>query len=183
MSAGRHTLIAKRYAKALFGICAPVDFDSTEAQLKTLALVWNASQDLRQSMLNPRVTDSQRISVIDGVVASFGGWANEPTKKVVQILVSLRKAPVLPQLAESFAALVSEYRKSLTLEVTVATPMTDSAVSDLKARLSKALGGEVTLDVKSDAALLGGLTIRLGDKLLDRSVLGTLQRMAVELAQ
>ena len=80
MSAGRHTLIAKRYAKALFGICAPVDFDSTEAQLKTLALVWNASQDLRQSMLNPRVTDSQRISVIDGVVASFGGWANEPTK-------------------------------------------------------------------------------------------------------
>ena len=78
---------------------------------------------------------------------------------------------------------MSEYRKSLTLEVTVATPMTDSAVSDLKVLLSKALGGEVTLDVKSDAALLGGLTIRLGDKLLDRSVLGTLQRMAVELAQ
>jgi len=56
-------------------------------------------------------------------------------------------------------------------------------VSDLKVLLSKALGGEVTLDVKSDVALLGGLTIRLGDKLLDRSVLGTLQRMAVELAQ
>jgi F-type H+-transporting ATPase subunit delta len=56
-------------------------------------------------------------------------------------------------------------------------------VEDLKSRLSKALGGEVSLQVKSDPALLGGLTVRLGDRLLDRSVAGSLQRMAIDLTR
>jgi len=129
------------------------------------------------------VNDTLRVATIDAIVASLGGYATEPTKRTIHTLVSLRKAAVFPELAEAFAHYVSEYRKSLSLEVTLATPATESVVSDLKARLSKALGGEVTLAVKSDAALLGGMTVRLGDKLLDRSVSGTLQRMALDLTR
>ncbi len=183
MSSGRHTLIAKRYAKALFGVCQPADFDKTEAQLKTLATAWVQSRELRDSMLNPRVNDALRVQAIDAVVAALGGWATEPAKRTVHTLVALRKAAVLPELAEAFSRFVAEYRKSLSLEVTLATPATDSVVGDLKARLSKALGGEVTLQVKSDPSLLGGMTVRLGDRLLDRSVAGSLQRMAIELSR
>lgn len=183
MSSGRHTLVAKRYAKALFSVCAPTDFDKTETQLKTLAAAWAQSKDLRDSMLNPRVNDALRIQTIDAVVASIGGWANEPTKRTIHALVSLRKAAVFPELSEAFSHFVSEYRKSLSLEVTLAGAANDDVVNDLKARLSKALGGEVTLAVKSDASLLGGMTVRLGDRLLDRSVAGALQRMAVELTK
>lgn len=183
MSSGRHTLVAKRYAKALFGVCQPADFDETEAQLKTLGAAWVQSRELRESMLNPRVNDSLRITAIDAVVASFGGWATEPVKRTVHTLVTLRKAAVLPELAETFSRFIAEYRKSLSLEVTLATSATESVVSDLKARLSKALGGEVTLAVKTDPALLGGLTVRLGDRLLDRSVAGSLQRMAIGLTR
>ena len=78
---------------------------------------------------------------------------------------------------------MSEYRKSLSLEVTLAQPANDDVVATLKGRLSQALGGEVLLTVKSDPALLGGVTIRLGDKLLDRSVAGTLRRMASQLSR
>jgi F0F1-type ATP synthase delta subunit len=77
---------------------------------------------------------------------------------------------------------VNEYRKSLSLEVTVATPVGADAIAAVKERLSRALGGEVQVVVKNDPALIGGLTIRLGDKLLDRSVAGTLQRVASQLA-
>lgn len=176
-------MVAKRYAQALFSVCSPADFDRTEAQLKTLAKAWVESKELRDSMLNPRVNDQLRIQAIDAVVAALGGWATEPTKKTVHILVSLRKAALFPELAESFSHFVSEYRKSLSLEVTLATAANDDVVQDLRTRLSKALGGEVTLAVKSDAALLGGLTVRLGDRLLDRSVAGTLQRMAIDLTR
>jgi ATP synthase F1 delta subunit len=120
---------------------------------------------------------------IDAVVAALGGWATEPTKRTAHLLVSLRKAALFPELAHRFSHFVSEYRKSLSLEVTVATAANDNDVQDLRARLSKALGGEVTLAVKSDAALLGGLTVRLGDRLLDRSVAGTLRRMAIDLTR
>jgi F0F1-type ATP synthase delta subunit len=88
---------------------------------------------------------------------------------------------VLPAVSAAFSERVAEYRKSLTLAVTVAKPVTPEVVSDVKSRLSQSLGGEVTITVKHDPALLGGMTIRLGDRLLDRSVAGTLQRIAAQL--
>jgi F-type H+-transporting ATPase subunit delta len=102
---------------------------------------------------------------------------------LVRALVELRKAQIVPSVSTIFAQLVSEYRKNLALEVTFAQAANDDVVSGLKGRLSQALGGEVALSVKTDPALLGGLTIRLGDKLLDRSVAGTLQRIATQLTR
>lgn len=181
MTSGRHDRVAKRYARALFDVSAPTDFDRAETQLKMLGQAWNSSVDFRQSMLNPRVGDELRAQVIDGVVSSLGGWASEPTKRTIHAIVQLRKAAMLPALAEGFSQLVQAYRKSLSLEVTLATPAQADAVSSLTQRLSSALGGEVKIAVKNDPSLIGGLTIRLGDTLLDRSIAGTLQRVASQI--
>ncbi len=183
MASGRQEKVAKRYARALFEVTNPQDFDATSHQLARFTQVWGASIEFRDSMLNPRVSDSQRLSVVDGVAQALGGWVNEPTKKMVRALVELRKAQIVPSVSTIFAQLVSEYRKNLALEVTFAQAANDDVVSGLKGRLSQALGGEVALSVKTDPALLGGLTIRLGDKLLDRSVAGTLQRIATQLTR
>ncbi len=183
MASGTKEKVAKRYARALFEVTNPQEFDSTARQLKSFSDAWTASVDLRNSMLNPRVSDAQRIAVVDAVAQSIGGWVNEATKRTLLSLVQLRKAQVLPSLSDTFAHLLSEYRKSLSLEVTFAQPANDDVVAGLKGRLSQALGGEVSLTVKSDASLLGGVTIRLGDKLLDRSVAGTLQRVAAQVTR
>ena len=182
MATAKHDRVAKRYARALFDVCNPNDFDRTQAQLAQLSQLWNGSADFRQSMLNPRVSDSLRSQVIDSVVGSIGGWVGDPLKNTVHALVELRKAAILPALCEFFARLVREYRKSLSLEVTMAKPVNDDVLSALKQQLSNALGGEVSVAVKNDASLLGGLTIRLGDTLLDRSVAGTLQRLAAHIS-
>jgi F-type H+-transporting ATPase subunit delta len=187
MAAGKQERVAKRYARALFEVCPPLEFDATEKQLRTLATAWTSSQEFRQSMLNPSVQDAARVQIVESLVQALGavtgqsGWANQATQRMVQMLVSLRKAAVLPAVSETFAHLVNEYRKSLTLAVTVAKPVTPEVIADVKAKLSQSLGGEVTIEVKQDPALLGGMTIRLGDKLLDRSVAGTLQRVASQL--
>ena len=183
MSSGKEERVARRYAKALFDVCEPTDFDRVHDQLKALATAWGVSADLRDSMLNPRVSNDLRVSVVDGVVASLGGYSTEPVKRTVHTLVRLRKAAVFPSLAEVFASFVAQFRKSLALEVTVASESQASSVADLQRSLSQSLGGEVSLDVKSDPSLLGGLTIRLGDRYLDRSVAGTLQRMALQLVK
>jgi F-type H+-transporting ATPase subunit delta len=183
MVAGRTEKVAKRYARALFEVSEPKDFDAVSAQLTTLSSLWNDSADFRQSMLNPRVSDALRVQVVDSLITALGGWKHEPTKRTVHQLVTLRKAATLPSLAQVYAALVSEFRKSLSLAVTLAQPANDDVVANLKGRLSQALGGDVALTVTSDPALIGGLTIRLGDKLLDRSVAGTLQRMASQITR
>jgi F-type H+-transporting ATPase subunit delta len=181
MATAKHDRVAKRYARALFDVCSPQDFDRVDAQLKQLATLWNESADLRQSMLNPRVSDALRAEVVDSVAASVGGWATEPLKKTLHVLAALRKVVILPTLSAIFSRLLEEYRKSLSLEVTMARPANDDVISSLKSQLSTALGGEVSIAVKTDPELLGGLTIRLGDTLLDRSVAGTLQRLASQI--
>ena len=181
MAAGNYDRIAKRYARALFAVCNPQEFSNTERQLRQLATAWANSADLRESMLNPGVNVLLRGEVVDAIVASIGGWVNQPTQRTVQALVGLRRAAVLPALAEAFARLVSEYRKSLALEVSVAKPITPDAVNAIRERLSSALGGEVSVSVKNDPSLIGGMTIRLGDTLLDRSVAGALKSLASQL--
>jgi len=181
MASGKHDRVAKRYARALFDVSTPNDFDRVTAQLNFLAAAWQQSLDFRQSMLNPRVGDSLRLEVVDSLLLSQGGWATPALQRTVHTIVALRKSAVLPPIAQTFAALVSEYRKSLALEVTVASAVTDEAVAGVKQRLSAALGADVTVTVKNDPALLGGITIRLGDTLLDRSVAGALQRVASQL--
>jgi F-type H+-transporting ATPase subunit delta len=182
MATARHDRVAKRYARALFEVCSPSDFDRVDSQLKQLAAVWGGSLEFRQSMLNPRVNDTLRAQVADGIANSLGGWATEPLKKTVHALVALRKVAILSALSAFFSRLVEEYRKSLSLEVTTAQPANADMVSGLKQQLSTVLGGEVTIAVKNDPSLIGGLTIRLGDTLLDRSVAGTLQRLGSQIS-
>ena len=99
------------------------------------------------------------------------------------MLTSLRKASVIPSLSEVFARFVREYKKSLLLEVTLAQPANDGAIAELQQKLSSSLGGEVKMTVTTDPSLIGGLTVRLGDSFLDRSVAGTLQRVAAQLVR
>jgi len=183
MSSGREQRVAKRYARALFDVTAPADLDRAESQVAALARIWGSSVDFRQSLSNPRVSESARLAVVAGVVEALGGWATDPVRKTINALVSLRKGSVIPALAEIFALFVSEYKKSLRIEVTLAAAVNDTTISDLQKKLSSALGGEVTMNVKTDPSLIGGLTVRLGDSLLDRSVAGTLQRVASQLAR
>ncbi len=183
MSSGREQRVAKRYARALFEVTPPAELDRAEAQLTALSRIWSSSVDFRQSLSNPRVSESARLAVVEGVVQAIGGWATEPVKKTVSALVSLRKGGVIPALAEVFALFVSEYKKSLRIEVTLAAAADENTITELQKKLSSALGGEVKMNVKTDATLLGGMTIRLGDSLLDRSVAGTLQRVASQIVR
>jgi F-type H+-transporting ATPase subunit delta len=183
MSSGREQRIAKRYAKALFDVCAPADLDKVETQLKSLAQAWATSTDFRESMSNPRVAEGSRLVVIAAVAEALGGFATEPLKRTLTTLTSLRKTSVIPSLSEIFSHFVSEYKKSLLLEVTLAQPANEGAIAELQKKLSSSLGGEVKMTVKTDPSLIGGLTVRLGDSFLDRSVAGTLQRVAAQLVR
>lgn len=183
MTLGQEEKVARRYAKALFDTCEPTQFDTVNEQLSQLAQLWSSSAEFRNANQNPQVTDAQRADVLAAVVSALGGWKNEALKKTLEILVSMRKAAVVPHLSELFASYVREFRKNLAIEITSATPVSADEQHTIKSKLSAALGGEVTLSLKENPELLGGVTLRLGDRYLDRSIAGTLGRIAGQLAK
>ena len=181
MASGKQQILAKRYARALFDVCAPTDFDKVDQQLQALKGAWKESADFRDAMQNPSVTDAERLAIVDAIVATIGGWALEPLRQLVQMVVSLGKSALVEPISDVFARLVREYKKSLALEVTVARELDSAGVAQIKQNLSTALGGDVEVTVVHNPEILGGLTIRMGDTLLDRSVAGSLKQLAGEL--
>jgi F-type H+-transporting ATPase subunit delta len=78
--------------------------------------------------------------------------------------------------------LVAELRERLVAEVHVAVPLTDDQRGRLVAALVAAYGHDVHLDVVHDPGLIGGITVRIGDELIDGSVASRLAELRRNLA-
>jgi F-type H+-transporting ATPase subunit delta len=66
--------------------------------------------------------------------------------------------------------LAAQRRERLIAHVTSAVELTDAEQADLTVALGRAFGHDVRLQVVVDPALIGGLTVRVGDELIDASV-------------
>ena len=181
MASGKQHILAKRYARALFDVSTPAEFDHVDDQLKSIKALWKDSAEFRDAMQNPSVSESARKEILNAIVASVGGWSTKPLAELVSALVSLGKTVAIDGVSDIFSRMVREYKKSLALEVTVAKPLDEAGLSAIKAKLAASVGGEVEVTVSHDPEILGGMTIRMGDTLLDRSVAGTLKQIAGEL--
>jgi F-type H+-transporting ATPase subunit delta len=83
----------------------------------------------------------------------------------------------LPRIAAEFRRL-DDARQGITVATaTSAAPLTPDEQTALMGRLEQMTGGRVRLDVQVDPSLLGGLIVRVGDRLIDGSVRGRLERL------
>ena len=69
-----------------------------------------------------------------------------------------------------FRQMAAEHRGEVTAEVTSAHPLGDEQVAALKAALKQKLGKDVTLDTSVNPALLGGLVVKVGSRMIDTSL-------------
>jgi len=99
------------------------------------------------------------------------------------ILLMLRRGRIadVPRVAAEFRRL-DNARLGITIATaTTAAPLTADEVTALTQRLETSTGGRIELDVKVDPSLLGGLVVQVGDRLIDGSVRGRLERLRNQL--
>jgi F-type H+-transporting ATPase subunit delta len=87
----------------------------------------------------------------------------------------------LPRVAAEYRRL-DDRRQGIThATATSASELTQDEIRELTARLEQSTGGRIALDVEVDPSLLGGLIVRVGDRLMDGSVRGRLERLRNQL--
>jgi F-type H+-transporting ATPase subunit delta len=87
----------------------------------------------------------------------------------------------LPRVAAEFRRL-DNARQGITLATaTSAAPLSPDEIQAVTGRMEQITGGRVELDVQVDPSLLGGLVVRVGDRLIDGSVRGRLERLRNQL--
>lgn len=88
---------------------------------------------------------------------------------------------LLPSISERFNVLQANDAKQIHALVTSAYPLTPEQTQLLQSRLSTSVGSNVILDTQIDPSLMAGVTIKIGDKLLDDSVRGKLKQLKTQL--
>jgi F-type H+-transporting ATPase subunit delta len=118
---------------------------------------------------NPAVSFNEKAKVLSERL----GDINPLALKLVSLLVAKGKLGMIGDIAEEYQRLVDNYRGvegTEIAEVTTAIPLDDEDQLKLAQRLTSLVGKPVVLKVKVDSNLIGGIIIRIGDKLIDGSI-------------
>jgi F-type H+-transporting ATPase subunit delta len=167
----------RRYAEAAFQLATRDDSIETWRRELELAAATTDGQ-LMDVLANPALPLDERLDAANRVLADL----SQSVRNLVFLLVRRRRIEQLPRVVAEFIRL-DERRQGIThATATSAAPLTDIERKALTARLEQMTGGRIALETDIDADLLGGIVVRVGDRLIDGSVRGRLERLRNQLA-
>jgi F-type H+-transporting ATPase subunit delta len=174
----RPSTAARRYAESAFEIAGR---DKTlDRWRRELDLAAGVLEDpvVARGLNDPTVATDVREQALQ---AGFGGQVNGPVLNLLRLLVRRGRIEDLPRVAAEFRRL-DNIRLGITPARAVsAAPLKPAEVRALTARLEQMTGGRIELEQEVDPSLLGGLVVRVGDRLIDGSVRGRLERLRNQL--
>ena len=129
-------------------------------------------------LANPAIPIEQRASALDGML---GGRLSDGAMNLTRLLLRRGRIEDLPRVAAEFRRLDDDRQGITHATATSATELTAEEIRELTARLEQSTGGRIALDVDVDPSLLGGIVVRVGDRLIDGSVRGRLERLRNQL--
>ncbi len=170
---------ARRYAEAATQIA---DRDGSLGDW--VAAVERASErlsaaDLMRVLADPAIPFADRRRVAERVL---GDEVTGGPRNLVLLLVRRGRIELLPHVAAELRRLHDQRAGIVKAIVTSAAPLSEQEVTAISQRLASTTGGTVQLDLHVDASLLGGVQVRIGDRLIDGSVRGRLERLRTRLA-
>jgi F-type H+-transporting ATPase subunit delta len=172
----------KRYADALISISSAQDaMEGFQQELDALTRTYNDESLFREYLLDPAVDRSVKQETVSKV---FSGRVRNELVNLLLLLVEKGSISSLPGIAKEFSRMADEKRNILNIEITAYEPLDKSQLEQLTEKLRKQFGASaVKSTVNIDKTLLGGTRVRIGDKLIDGSVAGSLKSLRNMLAR
>jgi F-type H+-transporting ATPase subunit delta len=169
---------ARRYAEAAFELA--VRDKAVPEWLEQLERAAELTRDERLDRLldNPGVPVPQRLEVLE---RALGSGTPAPVLNLLGLLLRRGRIKSLPKVAAEFRGLYLRQEGITPATVTTALALEADELRAIGERLERQTGGRVELSTAVDPAILGGLTVRLGDRLIDGSVRGRLERLRARL--
>ncbi len=169
--------IARRYARALFALGnEDGNVRRLLEQVETLTTEILDSEPLRRVLFAPVHPRSERKGVMREISGRLG--LSDEVRAFAALLVEENRMALLPSIAEALRERVEEAEGRVVAEVRVARELEAGELEALTRALSRKVGAEVTVSLKVDEQIVGGVVARVGDLLLDGSVKTQLESLA-----
>jgi len=162
--------MAGRYATALFELALENKaVDAVKKDLDQFHALIADSADLNRLVRSPVFNADEQLKALSAVLAKagIGGLA----ANFLRVITTNRRLFAVRDMIRGYRALVARHKGEVTAHVTVAEKLSDTHLDTLKSTLKTVTSGkDIDLDVKIDPAVIGGLIVKVGSRMVDSSL-------------
>jgi len=162
--------MAGRYATALFELALENKaVDAVKKDLDQFNALIADSADLNRLVRSPVFDADEQLKALSAVLAKagIGGLA----ANFLRVITTNRRLFAVRDMIRGYRALVARHKGEVTAHVTVAEKLNDTHLNALKSALKSVTSGkDIDLDVKIDPAVIGGLIVKVGSRMVDSSL-------------
>lgn len=171
--------VASRYAKALFLLTERrKETVAALADLKNVRDLLAHGTAVAGFLASPQVRMPDKRKLL---TTGLEGRASRSVTAFADLLLRKKRLDLLPDITDQYEALVEKAQGIRRAHVVSAVPLAKAERERLHATLERTTGSKIRLTSEVDAALLGGALVRIGDRVVDRSVRTLLDSIAAQL--
>lgn len=163
-----HHKVARRYAQALIMIATEKDnLEQMEKELAWVEEMLSVNSRLREVLKDPGAMPEEKKQALKQ------GIQDKVSSTIINflfLLVDKKREEILPDILKEFRTYADQIRNIVDAEVRSAVQLTDKDFRELERRLCMATGKKIRLTSVIDTSLIGGLVVRIGDIIIDGSV-------------
>ena len=170
-----------RYATALYDLAEDSKrVDEVASDLRALLGMVESSPDLERLISSPAISSDEQKKAMVALLKKAG--ADKLVIQFVGVVASNGRLFALPQIIESFLEDLAKRRGEISAEVISAVELDKGMLAEVKKAVSRVAGSDkISLSVKTDASLIGGLVVRIGSRMIDTSIKSKLNRLELAL--
>jgi F-type H+-transporting ATPase subunit delta len=177
ISGGIQASLAGRYAIALFELAnEQKQLDAVGESLAALTQALAESDDFRALTTSPLVGREQALQAVAATAQVMG--LDPITANFLGVLARNRRLAQLGNVIRAFNTLAARHRGEITAEVTSPHTLDDGQVDAIRKNLRTRYGSDIALDLSVDPAILGGLVVKIGSRMIDGSIRTKLNGLA-----
>jgi F-type H+-transporting ATPase subunit delta len=170
------TGMAGRYATALFELAREENaLDAVDADLGRFDALVTESADLARLVRSPVFSSEEQVRALSAVVDAIG--TGVLAAKFLLTVAANRRLFAIRDIIAAYRALLSRHRGEVSAQVTLAMPASEQHLAAIKDALNSVTGKDVRVDLKIDPAIIGGLVVKLGSRMVDSSLRTKLNMM------
>ncbi len=172
--------IAQVYSRALFEAAEDQDkLDVVREQVGAFADALEENRDLAVFFFSPYFSTEEKKEGLGKVLDG----ADDTVRNFLELLVEKHRMPAVYRIRRAYDALWEEANRLLPVEVTSAIELDPETVEQIGAKIGERTGRKVQLESKVDPDILGGIVVRVGDRILDASIANRLESLRRQVAR
>ena len=162
-------LVSKTYGDALFAVALEEGrMDEFYEAVSGMAEILRTSEELRKLMNHPKIMKEDKVKIVD---ETFGGRVPKEVLGLMSVMITKGRAGELLSVFDYFVDLVKEEKKIGKADITTAIALSEGQKQQVEQKLLDTTKYETfEMSYHVDESLIGGMVIRIGDRVVDSSI-------------